>query len=231
MVKIKNIPNSDKPRERLYMYGAESLSNEELLAIVLKTGTKKYGVKEVALKLLAEIGDISKLRDMGINLLMKIEGIGLVKAIELKAICELGKRINSNNVCEMGIVIDSSLVVYNIFQEYFLSKKQEYFYCLYMDTKKKLIEKKCLFMGTINSSLVSPREIFREAYLVGASGIICVHNHPSGDSNPSRQDREITRRLKELAIIHDIELVDHVIIGKNNYFSFMENHIFWISNS
>lgn len=231
MVKIKNIPDSDKPRERLYMYGAESLSNEELLAIVLKTGTKKYGVKDVALKLLAEIGDISKLKDMGINLLMKIEGIGLVKAIELKAICELGKRINSNNVCEMGIVIDSSLVVYNIFQEYFLGKKQEYFYCLYLDMKKKLIEKKCLFMGTINSSLVSPREIFREAYLVGASGIICVHNHPSGDSNPSRQDKEITRRLKELAIIHDIELVDHVIIGKNNYFSFMENHIFWISNS
>ena len=231
MVKIKNIPDNDKPRERLYMYGAENLSNEELLAIVLKTGTKKYGVKDVALNLLSEIGDISKLKDMGINYLMKIEGIGLVKAIELKAICELGRRINADNVNEMRLIVDSSLVVYNLFSEYFWGKKQEYFYCLYLDTKKKLLEKKCLFMGTLNSSLVSPREIFREAYLVDANGIICVHNHPSGDSNPSRQDKEITRRLKEVAVIHDILFIDHVIIGKNNYFSFMENSVFWISNS
>jgi len=168
---------------------------------------------------------------MGINSLMKIEGIGLVKAIELKAVCELGKRINNQNINEMGVVVDNSVIVYNLFNKFFYDKKQEYFYCLYLDTKKKLIEKKCLFMGTINMSVVSPREIFREAYLVGASGIICVHNHPSGDSTPSRQDKEITRRLKELGMIHDVQLIDHVIIGKSNYFSFAENQIFWISNS
>lgn len=228
MIKIKNIPDGDKPRERLYLNGAESLSNEELLSIVLKTGTRKYGVKEVALKLLSEIGDINKLQEIGINALMNIEGIGLVKAIELKAVCELGKRIYNNNINKMEIIINNSIVVYEMFSDILRDKKQEYFYCMYLDVKKKLIEKKCLFIGTINMSLVSPREIFKEAYLVSASGIICVHNHPTGDSNPSKQDCDITRKLKELALIHEIQFVDHIIIGKNNYFSFDENSIFWV---
>ena len=231
IIKLKNIPGNEKPRERLYLNGADSLSNEELLAIVLKTGTKRYGVKEVAGKLLTEIGDVSKLSEIGINALMNIEGIGLVKAIELKAVCELGKRINGSEINEMGVVIDNSLIVYNLLHDVFSDKKQEYFYCLYLDTKKRLIEKKCLFIGTINMSLVSPREIFREAYLVAASGFVCVHNHPTGDSNPSKQDQEITRKLKELSLIHDVKLIDHIIIGKNNYFSFFENNVFWVSNS
>jgi len=223
MINFKNIPDDDKPRERLFLMGAESLSNEELLAIIIKTGTRKYSVKEVALRLLEEIGEITKLSEIGINRLMKIEGIGRVKAIELKAVCELGRRINSNKYFDLNLIFDNALVVYNYCKDILWDKKQEYFYCIYLDTKKRMIEKKCLFIGTLNSSLISPREIFKEAYLVSASSFICVHNHPSGDSTPSKQDKEVTRKLKELGIIHEIPLIDHIIIGKNNYFSFYEN--------
>jgi len=222
---FKNIENNNKPRERLLLNGATCLSNEELLAIIIKTGTKNCSVNEVALKVLDEIGDITKLNDIGINSLINICGIGMVKAIELKAVCELGRRINENRVKERDIVFDNALSVYNMFNTFFYDKNQEYFYCLYLDTKKKLIEKKCLFIGTINMSVVSPREIFKEGYLVSASSFICVHNHPSGDSTPSKQDYDITRKLRELGIIHEINLVDHVIIGRDNYFSFFENNI------
>lgn len=231
VIKFKNIPDYDKPRERLFMKGAESLSNEELLAIIIKTGTRKYSVKEVALRLLSEIGDLSRLAEIGINSLMNIEGIGRVKAIELKAVCELAKRINNISDRDVKIVFDNALVVYQYFNKMLVDKKQEFFYCLYLDTKKRLIECKCLFVGTINMSVVSPREVFKEAYLLSASVIICVHNHPSGDSSPSKQDREITRRLREIGVVHGVEIIDHIIIGKNNYFSFFENNTFWVSNS
>ena len=104
-------------------------------------------------------------------------------------------------------------------------KKQEYFYCVYMDTKQKYIDKKCLFIGTINTSTVHPREIFKEAYLLSASKIICVHNHPSGDATPSKADINLTRKIKEISIIHGIELIDHIIIGNGNYYSFHDDNI------
>ncbi len=110
-------------------------------------------------------------------------------------------------------------IVYNYYK-FLNDKNQEYFYCLYLDTKKRMIESKCLFIGTINMSIVSTREIFREAFLLSASSIICIHNHPSGDSTPSKQDKIITEKIKEVGLIHDIPLIDHVIIGKDNYYSF-----------
>ncbi len=231
MSNFKNIPNNDKPRERLYLYGAENLSNEELLSIIIKTGTKNHSVKEVSLNLLSYLKDINKLSDIGINTLMKIDGIGRVKAIELKAAIELGKRVNNKDKLQNKYIFNNSLTVYNFMENELTNKKQEYFYCLYLDTKKNLIEKKCLFIGTINMSLISPREIFKEAYLNSASSFICVHNHPTGDSTPSKQDKEITRKLQELGQIHEIPLVDHIIIGKNNYYSFCENNVFWITKT
>ena len=223
IINFKNIPDADKPRERLFNYGEENLSNEELISIILKTGNRKYSVKEVSLKLLEKLGDINKLKDIGINSLTKIEGIGLVKAIELKAAIELGKRVyNSNNLVK--IEFKSPIDVYNYFIDIVKDKKQEYFYCIYLDIKNKFIDKKCLFVGTINSSMVHPREIFKEAYLLSASKIICVHNHPSGDSTPSKADIDITRKIKEIGLIHGIEVVDHIIIGIGNYYSFHDNN-------
>ena len=222
MINFKDIPSSDKPRERLMNFGAENLSNEELISIIIKTGNKRYSVKEVSLKLLEYIGDITKFRDIGISSLTNIDGIGLVKAIELKAAVELGRRVYSDNISH-NIVIKSPIDVYNLLINELIYKKQEYFYCIYLDTKNKFIDKKCLFIGTINNSTVHPREIFKEAYLLSASKIICCHNHPSGDVTPSRADIDLTRKIKEIGLIHGIEIVDHIIIGDNNYYSFCDN--------
>lgn len=223
MINFKNIPDMDKPRERLYLYGSEQLSNEELIAIILKTGTKGECVKEVSLKLLESIGDITKLRDVGINTLMKINGIGKVKAIEFKAALELGRRVYLVNDNLDKINLNNALDIYNYFNNIFIGKKQEYFYCVYVDTKGNYIDKKCLFVGTINSSVVHPREIFKEAYLLSASGIICIHNHPSGDVTPSKEDIMITKKIKDISIIHGIKLLDHIIIGNDIYYSFFED--------
>lgn len=225
MIDFKNLPDSDKPRERLYLYGSENLSNEELISIILKTGTKNMSVKEVSLKLLEIVGDISKFKDVGINTLMKIDGIGRVKAIEIKAALELGRRVYMNNNDVNKIIFNSAEIIYNYFYNILSEKKQEYFYCVYVDTKTKYIDKKCLFVGTINTSVVHPREIFKEAYLLSANGIICVHNHPTGDSTPSKEDISITKKLKEVSIIHGIKFIDHVIIGNGNYFSFFDNNM------
>lgn len=224
MIEFKKIPSMDKPRERLVKYGAENLSNEELISIIIKTGSKRYSVKEVALKLLEQIGDISKLKDIGINSITKIDGIGRVKAIELKAAIELGKRVYVNKT-DNNKYIKVSSDVYEYIKEDVVLKKQEYFYCLYLDTKNKVIAKKCLFIGTLNNSTVHPREIFKEAYLLSANKIICIHNHPSGDVTPSKEDINITRKINEISIIHGIELLDHVIIGNNCYYSFKDNNL------
>lgn len=225
MIKFKNLPDSDKPRERLYLYGSENLSNEELISIILKTGTRKMSVKEVSLKLLECVGDIAKFKDIGINSLMKIDGIGKVKAIEIKAALEFGRRVymNCNNID--NVIMNSADKIASYFSEILSIKKQEYFYCVYVDTKGRYLDKKCLFIGTINSSVVHPREIFKEAYLLSANGIVCIHNHPSGDVTPSKEDISITKKIKEISIIHGIKMLDHIIIGDNSYFSFFENNM------
>ena len=224
MINFKNIPESDKPRERLYQYGSENLSDEELISIILKTGTKGISVKEVSLKLLENVGDIRRLKDIGINTLMGINGIGRVKAIEIKAAIELGRRIYIENNKLNGVILNNSLKIYEYFKDLVGNKKQEYFYTVYVDTKGRYIDKKCLFVGTINNSIVHPREIFKEAYLLSANGIICIHNHPSGDPTPSKEDVMITRKIKEIAMIHGIRLVDHLIVGVNSYYSFYEDN-------
>lgn len=224
MINFKNIPESDKPRERLYQYGSENLSDEELISIILKTGTKGMSVKEVSLKLLENVGDIKRLKDIGINTLMGINGIGRVKAIEIKAAIELGRRIYIENNKLSGVILNNSLKIYEYFKDLVGNKKQEYFYTVYVDTKGRYIDKKCLFVGTINNSIIHPREIFKEAYLLSANGIICIHNHPSGDPTPSKEDMMITRKIKEIAVIHGIRLVDHIIVGIDSYYSFYEDN-------
>ena len=223
MTTFKKIPNEEKPRERLLVYGANNLSNEELLMIILKSGTKKKSVKDIAIDVLASINNIKDFNNLTINQLEKIEGIGKVKAIELAAIIEFSKRITKRISEKDMILCTSPETIINYFNDYFKNKKQEEFICIYLDNKKKYISKKKLFVGTINSSIVHPREIFKEAYLLSASFIICIHNHPSGDSTPSKEDIVLTYKIKELGELHAIPLVDHLIIGNDSYFSFYEN--------
>ena len=223
MIKFKELPDEEKPRERLVLYGAKALSNEELLMIILKSGTKKYSVKELACQLLKSCDGIKGLRDITYQKLLKIEGIGQVKAIELEAIVELSRRIGVDvDVKDMITCTNPETIIY-YFNSLFKGKKQEEFYVIYLDNKKKYLDKKKLFVGSINSSVVHPREIFKQAYLLSASYLICIHNHPSGDPMPSREDVNFTDNLDKIGKMHGIYLVDHIVIGKDQYYSFYEN--------
>jgi len=223
-VKIKDIPIEDRPCERLIYNGVNTLSNEELLAIIFKTGTKGNSAKDLASELLSKIENIKKLNDINLEFLKNFKGIGISKACNLLASIELGKRINREIDNIKNVKLTSADIVYKYYKDKIGDKKQEYFYAVYLDNGKKIIEDKLLFIGTVNYSLVHPREIFKEAYLLGASAIICVHNHPGGNPLPSKQDFEITNNIIEAAKILGIKLLDHIIICKNNYYSFLENN-------
>ncbi len=223
-MKFKNLPDEEKPRERLYLYGAKNLSNEELMMILLKTGTKKQSVKDLSFALLIESGGVRNLKNMTYQKLIQIDGIGKVKAIEILALIELSKRMQEQISLPdiLNCASPSNIITY--FNYLFLDKKQEEFYVLYLDNKKKYLDKKKLFVGSINYSIAHPREIFKNAYLISASYLICIHNHPSGDPTPSKEDIQITKNLDEIGKMHAIYLVDHLIIGKDCYFSFYESH-------
>ena len=223
-MKFKDLPIEDKPRERLISYGAEVLSNEELLMIVLKSGTKKHSVKELAGQILTLCRGITNLKNITYQSLMEIDGIGKVKAIELVAIVELAKRIYTDKQIEDVIYCTSPSNIVHYFNSLFKDKKQEEFYVIYLDNKKKYLDKKKLFIGSINISIVHPREIFKHAYLLSSSFIICIHNHPSGDPLPSVNDVELTKKLYALGNLHELYLIDHLIIGKDTYNSFYENN-------
>lgn len=224
MVKIKEIPICDRPMERLLQNGAEILSNEELIAILLKTGTKNISAKELSGLLLSKIGGIKKLAYINFEYLNKFKGIGKSKACILLSAIEISKRINKEVDTIKNIKLNNTEVVYKFYKDKIGDKKQEYFYAVYLDTSKKIIADKLLFIGTVNYSLVHPREIFKEAYLLGASAIICVHNHPGGNPFPSTQDIEVTNNLLEAGKLLGIKVLDHIIVCSENYYSFLENH-------
>ena len=224
---IKDIPVNDRPIERLINNGAENISDEELLAIILKTGTKEASSKMLASILLNNIGGIKNLKDVTLNKLKQIKGIGTVKAATILACIELSKRMNKKIDTLYNIKITSPDIIYNYFKDKLIDKKQEYFYAVYLDNDKKIIQEKLHFIGTINHSLIHPREIYKDAYLCSASGIILIHNHPSGNITPSKEDISTTNNLNEIGNLFGIKIVDHIIISSQGYFSFVENGIIW----
>ena len=221
---LKRLPNEEKPRERLLKYGKENISNDELIEIVLRSGSKKYGIKDISHNILSSVNNISELKNKSINTLSNIEGMSKIKAIELCAAIELGRRVYEDNKYENLVKFTNPNTIINYFYSLFKDKKQEYFYVIYLDNQKNYIDKKLLFKGTVNYSLVHPREIFKEAYLLSASNIICIHNHPSGDATPSENDIELTKKIKMISNLHGIGFLDHIIIGNNNYYSFYEDN-------
>ena len=223
MYKIKDIPYNERPRERLKQVGTENLSDKELLAIILKTGTKEKNVTDLAIDILQKY-KLSELKDISINKLTKIKGIGEVKAIELLATIELGKRIFIKTESSISTFSNPKEIWKNT-KYLFESKKQEYLYALYFDNKQKLINHKLLFIGTVNQSIVHPREVFKEAYRLSASSIICIHNHPSDDTTPSSADINFTKNIVKIGLIQGIPVIDHIIVGETNYYSFYENKI------
>lgn len=223
---IKDVPKEERPRERLVKCGPDKLSNIELLSIILKCGTKGESVTAVATRLLKRLEKLENLKDVNIEMLKGIKGIGETKAIEVLATIELGRRLYLIKNNKSKEVYNNSKVIYEYNKHLFYDKNQEYFYCLYLNSKKELIERKLLFMGTLNKSIVHPREIFKEAYLLSASSIVCMHNHPSGDVTPSPDDIFLTKSLVELGKLQQIPVVDHIIFGDDNYYSFFDNDSF-----
>ena len=221
-VKIKDMVESEKPRERLVAVGAANVSNEELLSIIIKTGTKGISVKSISSLVLTEYKNIENLKNVSINTLSKIKGIGKVKAIEIIASLELGKRVYYNKE-KQKVKLNSSDQIYEYFKDIFYLETQENFYAVYINTKNMLISYKLLFKGNINSSTVHPREIFKYALLESAFAIIVLHNHPSGDPTPSNEDIELTNHLIETGKIIGIPVIDHIVIGNNKYYSFYKN--------
>ena len=225
---IKEMPTAEKPRERLIAYGKESLSNEELLAIILRTGTKNKSAKEVALAILKDLNHINELNTTSINKLSKINGVGKIKALTIIASLELGKRVYAKKDIP-NIKLNNTDLVYSLFQDKFKDINQEQLIAIYLNNKNKIIEYKTIFIGTVNASIAHPREILKEALNLSATSFIVIHNHPSGDPTPSIADISFTIQIEKSANIIDIKLIDHLIFGNNTYSSYRNDK--WVDNN
>lgn len=217
MYLIKDMPINERPRERLINYGAKNLSTYELIAIILRVGYGKTSAIDLAKKVVADTNTISELRNKTVNELVEIKGIGKTKAITLLAAIELGERLLRTN--QELIQICSPNNVFDYLKYDLRDLKQEVLIVLFLDVKTNLIAKKQVFKGSLNQSLVHPREVFKYAVKYSAHSLILVHNHPSGDTRPSEYDLDVTKRFKEIGSLLQIEVLDHIIIAKNNYLS------------
>ncbi|WP_409254365.1 RadC family protein [Bacillus sp. SCS-153A] len=218
---IRDYPTDERPRERMVQNGASSLSNQELLAIILRTGTKSESVLQLSNRVLTTFEGLRLLKDASLEEIMNIKGIGLAKAVQIMAAVEIGRRIGNlayDDRYSIRSPEDGANYVMNDMR--FLS--QEHFVCLYLNTKNQVLHKQTIFIGSLNASIVHPREVFKEAFRRSAASIICIHNHPSGDPTPSREDIEVTKRLVECGKIIGIEVLDHLIIGEKKYVSLKE---------
>lgn len=224
----KNVQvNTDRglPYERFLQFGPENLTEAELLAVILRTGTKEDSAVALAEKVLALATypreGLLGLHDVSVEELMEIRGIGMVKAVKLKCIAELSNRMSRAKARE-GICFTRADHVAEYFMEKLRHRDTECVYLLCLDAKGQLIREKKLSDGSVNMALISPREIFLEALKDKAVSLILVHNHPSGDPTPSRSDRELTENVAKVGNQMDIPLLDHIIIGDNRYTSFRE---------
>lgn len=217
----ENIIEQSKPRERLEQLGEQALSNKELIAILLRTGTKDINVDNVAENLLQYSGGLYALKDLSLTELCHIKGIGRVKAIELKATIELGRRINQASQIKLGI-IESSEGAAKFLAGEMAHLNQEHVVVLFLNIKNHILQKKIMFIGSASRSVAEPREILRYALKVGATKIIVAHNHPSGNAEPSHEDKVFTKRLVDSGALVGVVVLDHIIIGDGEYVSFKE---------
>lgn len=223
-MKIKDIPKINRPIERMLNNGSESLSIEELLAILLRTGTKDKSAKDLALNILSKLDNISDLNNITLEELKLIKGIGNSKACTLMSAIELSKRINMkvDTILNKG---NNPKIIFEYYKEKLKNKKQECFYALYLDSSKTIIKEKLLFIGTVNYSVIHPREVFKEAFNSSALSIILIHNHPTNNVVPSNLDIKTTKNLIEIGDIMGVKIIDHIIIGSSQYYSFYENNL------
>src|SRR5690625_5118232 len=218
---IRDVPREERPRERLLKYGAKHLSNQELIAILLVSGTKDESVMSLAHRVLMHFEGIKLLKEATIEELTAIKGIGPAKGVLILAAIELGRRLNTFKPMELT-TIRSPKDGANYVMEEMRTLNQEHFVVLFLNTKNEVIHQETIFIGSLNSSIVHLCEVFREAVKRSAASIICFHNHPSGDPTPSQEDIHVTRRLADSGKMMGIELLDHIIIGDRKYISLKE---------
>ena len=218
---VRDLPKSERPRERLIKFGPEALSAQELLALIIGRGIPKKSVMNIAQELLARFGNIKAISQASIAGLSEIKGVGLAKAAQLKACFELGKRQDLEPELKNYDIKNPQSVVKAI-RASIKDKAKEHFKLILLDTRNKIIGISTISIGTLNASLVHPREIFKEAIIHNSASVVLAHNHPSGDPEPSEEDLTITKRLVDSGKILGIEVIDHIIIGKTNFSSFKE---------
>ena len=212
------MPDNVKPRERLKECGANALSNQELLAILLRTGTKEFDVIHLAMQVLDRVGDLSELKVISMEELTAIKGIGPSKAVEVLAAIELGKRIYRSKSAK-GATVNSSQWVGQYMIDEIGGLHQENVLALYLNTKNQIIKQELVFKGSLTNSIAHPREIFRIGIRSSAASIIIGHNHPSGNPEPSQADIAFTRRMEEAGDLIGIQLLDHIIVGEDSFCS------------
>jgi DNA repair protein RadC len=218
---IKHWPSEERPRERLIASGPASLSDAQLLAVLLRTGRERASAVDLALDLLKRFGGLKGLSRLSIAELCAVSGIGPAKAAQLQAALELGRRALGTPL-KKGIKIRGSLDVYRHYLPLLRDQKREVFLALLLDSKHRVLKELIVSTGSVNLSIVHPREVFNPAVRESAAAVIVLHNHPSGDPAPSREDRELTSRLVKAGEIMGIALLDHLIIGDGQYVSFAE---------
>lgn len=218
-MKIKDLPQHERPREKLLLRGVDGLRDYELLAILLRTGREGKNVIEIAKDILGKVS-MKKLLQLNYQELIKIKGIDSGKASTLLSAFELTKRALEVNHSSLPVINEPQDAVAQL-ADIRLNKK-EHFVVLYLNARNQVIQKETISIGTLNASLVHPREVFEPAVRCCAAQIILSHNHPSGDPDPSDADLEITKRMKEVGKLMGIEVMDHVIVTKDNYYSFAE---------
>ena len=218
---IHDLPKSERPRERFIKFGSETLSAQELLELIIGRGIPEKSVMNIAQELLSKFGNVNMISKATIEELMQIKGIGLAKAIKIKACFELGKR-KELEVENRDIDYKDSKSMAEALRASFKDKSKEHFKLILLNTRNKVIGIPTISIGTLNANLVHPREVFKEAIIHNTVSVILMHNHPSGDTEPSEDDLDITKRLVESGKILGIEVLDHIIVAKNSYFSFKE---------
>ena len=222
---IKTLPLEENPREKALTYGIETLNNVELLALILRTGHKNESVIQLSQRLLTEIGGFANLSTVTYADLIALKGIKQAKAIEILSIIEIAKRLKDVSSIEKPL-----LNPYDIFgrvHNQLMFLKQEHFLLLCLDNKNKVTKEKTIFIGSLNMSVVTPREVFKEAIAISSAKIVLVHNHPSGDALPSEEDLLMTEQFQKLGQMMSIEVIDHIVVGWNQFYSIMAKQLFF----
>ena len=223
-LQIRDLPEEEKPREKLRRHGPTALRNYELMAVVLGRGSRKEGILELSRRIISQYGNQALFSKGDVEKIEKVLGLSPVQACQLVASFELGKRLFGK---QTEVFLRSPQEVFEYAKD-LIRLKKEYLRGLYVDTRNKLVRDEVIAIGTLNASLAHPREVFHPAIESHAAAIILVHNHPSGDSSPSKDDIELTKQIYKASKILDIEILDHVIIGNEKYFSLKERTDIWV---